>query len=48
MMNAKRSGDMYKVIPWDDVDNVREFDSWIDAYQYGSIKYGMRFDLIEV
>lgn len=38
---------MYKVIPWDDPDTVIEFLTWLDAYQYGSTHYGMRFDLIE-
>ena len=39
---------MYKIIPWDDPDTVIEFSTWLDAYQYGSTHYGMRFDLIEV
>ena len=38
---------VYKVVPWDDPDNVKLFDTWMDAYQYGSFHYGMRFDLIE-
>lgn len=39
---------MYKVIPWDDPDNVKEFASFIDALQYGNIHYGSRYDLVEV
>ena len=39
---------MYKVIPWDDPDNVKEFASFIGALQYGNMHYGSRYDLVEV
>lgn len=39
---------MYKIVPWDDMENIKEFDIYIDALQYGDRYYGSRYDLIEV
>lgn len=38
---------MYKVIHWDEPDNVWEFDCYIDALQFGNSNHGSRYDLIE-
>ena len=43
----KRRYEMYKVVPWDDPDNVKEFPTWLQALQYGKYNYGMRFYLLD-
>lgn len=39
---------MYKVIPWDDQENIKYFDTFLDALQYGNTNYGSRYDLLEI
>lgn len=38
---------MYTVIPWDEPNNIRKFDTYLDALQFGNANYGSRYDLIE-